>query len=213
MSAGLVLVGVRIAIDSRLLVPTLDLEVAPGTVVTVMGPSGVGKSSLLAFIGGFLDPAFTAEGRVFIDGTDVTRLPAEQRRTGILFQDDLLFPHLSVGSNLAFGLNAGVRGRAARRAKIEEALAKAGLADFAPRDPATLSGGQRARIALMRTLLAEPRALLLDEPFAKLDQPLRRDVRSFVFAHAREQRLPTLLITHDPADAEAAGGPVVTLAP
>jgi putative thiamine transport system ATP-binding protein len=213
MSAGLVLVGVRIAIDSRLLVPTLDLEVAPGTVVTVMGPSGVGKSSLLAFIGGFLDPAFTAEGRVFIDGTDVTRLSAEQRRTGILFQDDLLFPHLSVGSNLAFGLNAGVRGRAARRAKIEEALAKAGLADFAPRDPATLSGGQRARIALMRTLLAEPRALLLDEPFAKLDQPLRRDVRSFVFAHAREQRLPTLLITHDPADAEAAGGPVVTLAP
>jgi putative thiamine transport system ATP-binding protein len=213
MSAGLVLVGVRIAIDSRLLVPTLDLEVAPGTVVTVMGPSGVGKSSLLAFIGGFLDPAFTAEGRVFIDGTDVTRLPAEQRRTGILFQDDLLFPHLSVGSNLAFGLNAGVRGRAARRAKIEEALAKAGLADFAPRDPATLSGGQRARIALMRTLLAGPRALLLDEPFAKLDQPLRRDVRSFVFAHAREQRLPTLLVTHDPADAEAAGGPVVTLAP
>jgi putative thiamine transport system ATP-binding protein len=213
VNAGLVLAGVTVSIDGRVLVPHLDLDVAQGTVVTVMGPSGVGKSSLLAFIGGFLDPAFTAEGMVFIDGTDVTRLPAEQRRTGILFQDDLLFPHLSVGSNLAFGLDAAVSGRAARRAKIEEALEKAGLAGFAPRDPATLSGGQRARIALMRTLLAEPRALLLDEPFAKLDQALRRDFRSFVFAHAQEQRLPTLLVTHDPADAEAAGGPVVTLTP
>jgi putative thiamine transport system ATP-binding protein len=176
-----------------------------------MGPSGVGKSTLLATIGGFLDPAFAASGRVLIDDADVTDLPAERRRIGILFQDDLLFPHLSVGGNLAFGLTEAVRGRAARRERIETALATAGLAGFAPRDPATLSGGQRARVALLRTLLAEPRALLLDEPFAKLDTTLRRDFRSFVFAHASERKLPTLLVTHDAEDAKAAGGPIITL--
>ncbi|HZS81819.1 MAG TPA: ATP-binding cassette domain-containing protein [Stellaceae bacterium] len=209
---GLALAGVAIAIHGRSLVPPLDLEVAPSEVVTVMGASGAGKSTLLAYIGGFLDPVFTATGRIYVDGREVTRLAAERRGIGILFQDDLLFPHLSVGGNLAFGLAPHLRGRAARRRAIEAALAKAGLAGFAARDPATLSGGQRARVALLRTLLAEPRALLLDEPFAKLDTALRRDVRSFVFTHARERALPTLLVTHDAADAEAAGGRVVTLA-
>jgi putative thiamine transport system ATP-binding protein len=213
VSGGLRLAGVAILLGGRTLVPRFDLDVAQGAVATVMGPSGTGKSTLLAYIGGFLDPAFSAAGRVVIDDRDVTDLPAEIRRVGILFQDDLLFPHLSVGGNLAFGLAASVRGRAERRRRIEAALEKAGLAGFAPRDPATLSGGQRARVALLRTLLAEPRALLLDEPFAKLDTALRREIRSFVFAHAAEWRLPTLLVTHDPGDAEAAGGAVVTLAP
>jgi putative thiamine transport system ATP-binding protein len=213
VSGGLRLTGVAIALAGRVLVPPLDLTIAPGAVATIMGPSGAGKSTLLAFIGGFLDPAFAASGRVVIDGLDVTDLPAERRRVGILFQDDLLFPHLSVGGNLAFGLAATVRGRAERRRRVETALEKAGLTGFAARDPATLSGGQRARVALLRTLLAEPRALLLDEPFAKLDTALRREIRGFVFAHAAEWRLPTLLVTHDPGDAEAAGGAVVTLAP
>ena len=150
---------------------------------------------------------------VFSTGKAITALPAQKRRLGILFQDDLLFPHLSVGANLAFGLDSGVTGRRARRAKVEEALAQAGLAGFHDRDPATLSGGQRARAALMRTLLASPRALLLDEPFSKLDRPLRKDIREFVFGHARALGVPTLLVTHDHEDAEAAGGPVVTLAP
>jgi putative thiamine transport system ATP-binding protein len=211
MTIGLHLAGVAITLAGRTLVPPLDLSVAPGTVTTVMGPSGVGKSTLLAFIGGFLDPAFTPAGRVLIDGADVTELPAERRRIGILFQDDLLFPHLSVGGNLGFGLAKTVRGRAARQQHIETALASAGLAGFASRDPATLSGGQRARVALLRTLLAEPRALLLDEPFAKLDTALRRDFRRFVFTHATERRLPTLLVTHDIDDATAGGGPVITL--
>jgi putative thiamine transport system ATP-binding protein len=203
--------AVSIALGGRVLVPRLDLAVTPGETVTIMGPSGSGKSTLLAYIGGFLDPAFTASGRVFIDGRDVTGVAPEHRQAGILFQDDLLFPHLSVGQNLAFGLTGAVRGRAERRRRVEAALERAGLGGFHDRDPATLSGGQRARAALMRTLLAGPRALLLDEPFSKLDAALRGEIRAFVFAHAREERLPVLLVTHDLADAEAAGGRIIDL--
>ena len=158
---------------------------------------------------GTLDPAFSAAGRVWLGEREITGLPPEARRVGILFQDDLLFPHLSVGDNLAFGLPASVRGRAARRARVEAALAEADLAGFADRDPATLSGGQRARVAVMRTLLAEPRALLLDEPFNRLDAELRDRFRGFVFTRAA--RLPTLLVTHDAADARAAAGPMLHL--
>jgi putative thiamine transport system ATP-binding protein len=106
-----------------------------------------------------------------------------------------------------------VQGRATRRERIEQALAEADLAGFAHRDPATLSGGQRARVALMRTLLADPSVLLLDEPFNKLDAQLRSDFRRFVFDHAAQWGLPTLLVTHDATDAEAAGGHVIALAP
>ncbi|MCU9849926.1 ATP-binding cassette domain-containing protein [Defluviimonas sp. WL0024] len=189
----------------------LSLAVAPGSVTTIVGPSGIGKSTLMEFIGGHLPRGFRASGDVILDGRNVTRLPAEARRIGILFQDAALFPHLSVGDNLAFGLAAHVRGRAARTAAVAMALDQAGLPGFAARDPATLSGGQRARVALMRTLLAEPCALLLDEPFAKLDPALREELRRFVFDHVRDRDIPVLMVTHDAADAEAAGGPVVSL--
>lgn len=193
------------------LFPSLSLAVAPGSVTTIVGPSGIGKSTLMEFIGGHLPRSFRAAGTVILDGRDVTRLPAEARRIGVLFQDAALFPHLSVGDNLAFGLAAHVRGRAARAAAVANALDQAGLPGFAARDPATLSGGQRARVALMRTLLAEPCALLLDEPFAKLDPALREELRRFVFDHVRDRDIPVLMVTHDAADAEAAGGPVVSL--
>ncbi len=129
----------------RLLVPPLNFCVPPGEVVTLMGPSGCGKSSLLAYLCGTLDPAMHVGGRVLLGDVDLTDLPPERRYLGILFQDDLLFPHLSVGENLAFGLPPGLRDRAARRARVETALAGAGLGGFADRDPVTLSGGQRAR--------------------------------------------------------------------
>ncbi len=211
MTGDLELEGVTVSLGGKVLVSRLDLGVPPGVVTTVMGPSGSGKSTLLAWLCGSVAAAFTVSGRVRLGGVDITALPPEARRVGILFQDDLLFPHLSVGGNLAFGIPPGI-GRTERSAHIEAALEEAELAGFADRDPATLSGGQRARVALMRTLLAEPRALLLDEPFSGLDAGLRGRVRRFVFDHARARRLPVLLVTHDPADAEAAGGPVVEIA-
>lgn len=205
---GLHLRGLRIMAAGAALVQ-LDATIAPGQVLTIMGPSGSGKSTLLAAIVGDLAPAFGLSGRIGLDGHDITDLPTRDRRVGILFQDHLLFPHLSVGGNLAFALPAGLRGRAARRARVEEALADAGLAGLSGRDPATLSGGQRARVALMRTLLAEPRALLLDEPFSRLDATLRAQIRGFVFQRAAARGLPVLLVTHDAEDARAAGGPVL----
>lgn len=210
-TAGLELEGVTIAHAGQVILGPLSLAVAPGEIVTLMGPSGAGKSSLLNHICGTLPHGLHGTGSVRVGGETLDGLPPERRRIGILFQDDLLFPHLSVGENLAFGLPASLRDRAARRQRIEAALEEAGLAGFAARDPGTLSGGQRARVALMRTLLAEPRALLLDEPFAKLDVALRERIRRFVFDHAKAQSQPTLLVTHDPEDARSAGGRVVEL--
>jgi len=188
----------------------LDLSVAPGEVLTIMGASGSGKSTALAAILGTLAPAFRMTGRILLSGRDVTALPLHKRRIGLLFQDDVLFPHLSVGDNLAFALPPQLGGRRARRAAVERALEQAGLPGFAPRDPATLSGGQRARVALMRTLLAEPCALLLDEPFSRLDADLRAQIRSFVLDRVRDQGLAAILVTHDAEDARAAAGRVVS---
>jgi putative thiamine transport system ATP-binding protein len=210
-ASALQLRRVRIALAGQVLIDDLDIDAAPGECVTVMGPSGSGKSTLLAYLAGTLAPVFDASGAVCIAGTDITTLAPERRGIGILFQDDLLFPHMSVGANLAFALPADVKGRAARDAQVADALREAGLSGFEARDPATLSGGQRARVALMRTLLARPRVLLLDEPFNKLDARLRQEFRAFVFDHARERRLPMLLVTHDEQDARAAGGPVIEL--
>ncbi len=196
---------VTIAREGRQLL-TLNTSIGPGEVVTVMGPSGSGKSTLLAFVAGLLDSAFTAEGRVLLDGVDVTALPAERRRIGLLFQDPLLFPHLSVASNLLFGVGRDVPDR---RGRVRQALVAAGLEGFEARDPGTLSGGQKARVALMRVLLSEPHALLLDEPFGKLDTTLRNEIRAFVFERIREAGLPTLLVTHDPGDAAATGGQII----
>ncbi len=204
-AAGLQLQALCVRLGERRIVD-LTADVAPGEVLTVMAPSGAGKSTLLAAITGTLAPDFRLSGRVLLDGRDLTGLPTRDRHVGLLFQDALLFPHLSVGDNLAFALPARHRDRAAR---IAAALDEAGLPGFANRDPATLSGGERARVALMRTLLAEPRALLLDEPFSRLDAALRRRTRDFVLQTARAHALPVILVTHDPEDAAAAGGRVI----
>lgn len=209
MDKGLSLRNVTIAKGGVALL-SVNHDIGPGEVLTVMGPSGVGKSTLLAFITGTLAPDFEATGEVWLDGHEITHAPPHQRRVGILFQDDLLFPHLSVGANLAFGLAQGGSSRD-RLAKVDEALDEVGLKGFADRDPATLSGGQKARVALMRMLLSEPCGLLLDEPFSRLDAALRAQVREMVFDRARARELPVLMVTHDADDARAAGGVIVTL--
>lgn len=210
IKSGLELHDVHISLGERELV-AIDVKIPPGEVLTLMGPSGSGKSSLLSYICGTLPETFSVTGRVVLDGMPLDGVPPQDRHVGILFQDDLLFPHLSVGGNLAFALSSKVRGRANRRARVEDALVSAEMEGFYDRDPATLSGGQRARVALMRVLLSEPCALLLDEPFSKLDSGLRSQIRSFVFDLCRKNSLPTLMVTHDPEDAEAAAGRVIAL--
>lgn len=204
--------SVSLSVAGRPLFAPLTLTVPPGSVTAVMGPSGSGKSSLLSLIAGLLDPALTASGAVRIGGQSILDLPPEARGIGLLFQDDLLFPHLSVRDNLLFGVPSGLPA-AERRSLVRAALEEAELSGFEDRDPATLSGGQRTRVALMRTLLSRPRALLLDEPFSRLDHALRDRIRRFVFDHATGRRLPVLLVTHDPDDAAAAGGTRIDLVP
>jgi putative thiamine transport system ATP-binding protein len=194
----------RLATRDHTLVQDLRFDVQPGRILTLMGPSGSGKSSVLAAMAGTLhsvaegSEVLRFEGKVMLDGRDLTTLPTAQRGIGLLFQDDLLFAHMTVGENLLFAVPAGPKRE--RLAAVEQALAEAGLAGFGARDPATLSGGQRARVALMRALLARPKALLLDEPFSKLDAALRDQLRAFVFEHLRDSGVPAVLVTHDAAD-------------
>jgi putative thiamine transport system ATP-binding protein len=186
------------------LVRELQLRVAPGQILTLMGPSGSGKSSVLAAIAGTLhavnegSQALVFDGSVQLDGRELRTVPTAQRGIGLLFQDSLLFAHLTVAENLLFAVPPGPRHE--RQALVKQALDDAGLSGLGPRDPATLSGGQRARAALMRALLARPRALLLDEPFSGLDSALREHFRAFVFDHIRQRQLPAILVSHDSAD-------------
>lgn len=201
--------NVTIAVHGRTLIHDLSASIELGRVLAVMGPSGSGKSSLLAWIAGTLEPPFEARGSLRLDGEELSTRPIQQRRIGLLFQDDLLFPHLSVLGNLLFALPAGGRGTRVRAA--EGALIEAGLAGFGPRLPGSLSGGQRSRVSLLRALLAGPAALLLDEPFSKLDAALREQMRQFTFAALAARRVPTLLVTHDEADVPP-GAQVIRLA-
>jgi len=199
--------AIHLALAGRTLV-ALSTEVGGGEILTVMGPSGSGKSSLLAYIAGFLAPAFTASGTVWLNDDCLSTLPAERRQLGLLFQDPLLFPHMSVGDNLRFALPANTPDK---QGVISASLDAVGLGAFAARDPATLSGGQKSRVALQRVLLSKPKAVLLDEPFSKLDADLRRELREQVFTTLRDAGLPTVLVTHDADDAAAADGPVIRL--
>ncbi len=206
-NAPLRLEQISIALAGRELL-AVDATIAPGEVLTVMGPSGSGKSTLLAYIAGFLGREFSVSGGVWLGERNLLSLPAEKRGIGLLFQDPLLFPHLSVGGNLRFGLPRHIKNK---RQQVSHALEQVGLAGFEERDPATLSGGQKARVALMRLLLSKPQAVLLDEPFSKLDTALRKEMRSLVFNQLHDAGLPALLVTHDHADADAAGGFVIEL--
>ncbi|MDM5091989.1 ATP-binding cassette domain-containing protein [Aeromonas rivipollensis] len=193
-------------LDEQPLLTLPPLTVAPGEVLTLMGPSGCGKSSLLAALAGVLPPGgpIRLAGEIRLGERLLTPLMPQARRIGMLFQDDLLFAHLTVAENLMFGMPAHLRGMAARRACALEALAEVGLEGQADKLPGQLSGGQKARVSLLRALLAEPEALLLDEPFSRLDKPLRAAFRTLVFERLKALGMPALLVTHDEEDAPGA---------
>ena len=204
------LLDLTIAYDGQApLVTGLNVTVPKGDIRLLQGPSGCGKSTLLGVISGTVDRAVRRHGGIRLDGVDICHLAAEHRGVGLMFQDALLFPHMSVGDNLAFGLAA--HHRHDRAGRVQAALEAADLAGFADRDPASLSGGQAARVALMRTLLAEPRALLMDEAFSALDPELRQAFATFVRERIRDWHIPALLVSHDPADAAFADGQPVRL--
>jgi thiamine transport system ATP-binding protein len=187
----------------------IDLALAPAEIMAVLGPSGSGKSTLLGTIAGVV-PA--AGGTVLVDGTDVTHAPIQQRGIGLIFQEPLLFPHLSVRDNVAYGLRRHGLPRADAREQAEELLAWVDLAGYGSRQPDELSGGQAQRVALARALAPRPAVLLLDEPFSALDLDLRQRLAADVAATLRQAGVAALHVTHDPGEAAAIADRVVTLA-
>jgi thiamine transport system ATP-binding protein len=179
---------------------TADWQANPGDRIAVLGPSGGGKSTLLSAIAGFLTPT---EGRILWQGQDITATPPGQRPVSILFQDQNLFPHLTVARNLALGLSPGLRMGPGDAARIEDVLARTGLSGMGDRRPASLSGGQQGRVALARALLRARPILLLDEPFAALGPALKAEMLVLLSEVAAQTNALTFLVTHDPDDARA----------
>lgn len=188
---------------------TLDETIQGGEILTIMGPSGSGKSTLLNWLSGMLPQGFSANGSLYLENTEITNQPSHLRHLGLLYQDSLLFSHLNVAGNIAFAMPKGDKQQRAK--KITEALEQVGLSGIENRSVNSLSGGQQARVALLRVLLSEPKAILLDEPFSKLDSQLRSEIRELVFSQIRSLKLPSIMVTHDQSDADAAHGKVINL--
>lgn len=167
----------------------LSLTVPAGRVLVVLGPSGAGKSMLLDTIAGFRKPR---HGHVHLGDRDITALPPEQRRIGLVFQDAALFPHLSVRDNVGFAPRLRHR-----RSEVDDLLDRFGITHLADRAPRSLSGGERQRVALARALAAHPAALLFDEPLSALDQPVREELREVLRDTVRELAVPAVHVTHD----------------
>ncbi|MFP4274870.1 MAG: ATP-binding cassette domain-containing protein [Paracoccaceae bacterium] len=186
-----------------------ELEVPESRIVAVIGPSGAGKSTLLNVIAGFFPPV---SGRVLWNGQDITALPPAARPVAMLFQDNNLFPHMTAAQNVALALTPRARLSAGQRARVEAALARAGLDGLGDRRPAALSGGQQSRVALARVLLQDRPLLLLDEPFAALGPALKAGMLDLVAEIAREQGATVLMVSHDPADARRIADSVILVA-
>lgn len=175
-----------------------DFTVAEGARVAVIGPSGSGKSTLLSMVSGFL---LSDRGRVTWQGRDLGPLPPGERPVSVVFQDQNLFPHLSVAQNVGMGLRPDLRLDAAQRAQVAQALASVGLAGMEERRPGRLSGGQQSRVALARVLLRARPILLLDEPFSALGPALKAEMLDLLARIAVETGATVLMVTHDPEDA------------
>ena len=189
-------------------VERFNLTVADGELVCLLGPSGSGKSTLLRMIGGF---ETATSGVIAIDGEDVTRVPPEKRPTGMVFQSHALWTHMNVFKNLAFGLKLRRLPQAEIRDRVEAVLEQVGLAGYGQRQTHQLSGGQQQRVALARSLVLEPKILLLDEPFASLDQHLRERLREEVRDLQQRLKITTLFVTHGQDEALALADRIVVL--
>jgi len=176
----------------------LSLAVEPGELVAFLGPSGCGKTTALKAIAGLLQPT---SGDVLVDGHPVSGVPSEKRGMAMVFQKPLLFPHMTVGANVGFGLRMRSVSPGETRRRVEEALSRVRMEGFAERRPDELSGGQQQRVALARALVTEPRLLLLDEPLSNLDASLRKEMRQLVKEVQREGGYTTVFVTHDQEEA------------
>lgn len=192
--------NVEVRFGDSLVLRSVSLAAEPGELLLLLGPSGCGKSTLLRTIAGFVTPG---RGRVSFDGEDVTRVPPHQRQIGMVFQSFALFPHLSVGENVAFGLREQRRPKAEIAERIERALGDVKMGGFASRRVDQLSGGEQQRVALARALVTRPRCLLLDEPLSNLDAGLRHSMREEIRRVCKEHGLTTLYVTHDQKEALA----------
>jgi len=192
--------GVTVRFGESVALQAVSLALEPGELLLLLGPSGCGKSTLLRSIAGFVQPE---SGRVTFDGEDVSHLPPHQRHIGMVFQSFALFPHLSVGENVAFGLREQRRPSAEIGDRIERALSDVRMGGFAGRRIDQLSGGEQQRVALARALVTRPRCLLLDEPLSNLDAGLRHSMRDEIRRVCKEHGLTTLYVTHDQKEALA----------
>jgi ABC-type Fe3+/spermidine/putrescine transport system ATPase subunit len=207
-TGALSLSGITRRFPNHLAVDRLSLDVAPGELLALIGASGSGKTTTLRIIAGYELPD---EGRVLLDGADVTAQSPQARSFGMVFQHYALFPHLSVGENVAFGLEARGVAKRERLARATRALAAVGLANAQGRRVQSLSGGEQQRVALARALIIEPRVLLLDEPLSNLDPTLRRNTREELRATLRRQGATSVFVTHDQEDAFAVADRVALL--
>ena len=192
----------------------VNTQVQGQSVLTIMGPSGCGKTTLLNAISGQLTAPFTLAGDISINGRSVTEIEPYKRNIGIMFQDALLFEHMSVKENIAFAMPPKLHStKQAQSQAIDTMLQEVSLEGFGDRGIEALSGGQQARVSLLRTLAAEPDVVLLDEPFSKLDASLRSQIRTWTFEQIKQRNIPAVLVTHDIEDANAAGGEIIELMP
>ena len=209
-ATALAVADVAVSYAQSALLVDVNLVVGPTEVVALLGPSGSGKSSLLRVVAGLLAPD---AGSVSWDGLDLAATPTHRRGFGLVFQDALLFPHLDVAGNVAYGLAASGVPRSERAARVAELLELVELPDHGSRSVATLSGGEAQRVALARALAPRPRLLLLDEPFGALDRDLRDRLAADVRSLLHRLGTPGIHVTHDVAEAELVADRIVRLVP